>query len=121
MYSVGMDLVEIKRIENSIKSERFFNTTFGENEKKEFESRKFKIESIAGAFCAKEAFSKALKTGLSGFSLAEVELLHYENRAPYLHLSGKAKALAESQNLKFDVSISHTKDTACAVVIAYKI
>ena len=120
MYSVGIDLVEIKRIENSIQSERFFKTTFGENERKEFEQRKFRIESIAGAFCAKEAFSKAMKTGLSGFKLSEVELLHHENKAPFLHLSGKAKQKAESQGLEFDVSISHTKDTACAVVIAYK-
>ena len=120
MYSVGIDLVEIARIENSIQSERFFKTIFGENERKEFEKKNFKVESIAGAFAAKEAFSKAIKTGLKGFKLSEVEVLHDENRAPYLCLSGSAKMKAEKDGLEFDVSITHTKTLAQAIVIAYK-
>ncbi len=120
MYSVGIDLVEIARIENSILSERFLKTTFGENELKEFEKKNFKAESIAGAFSAKEAFSKAIKTGLKGFKLTEVEILHDETKAPYLYLSGSAKKMAESLGLEFDVSITHTKTLAQAIVIAYK-
>lgn len=121
MYSVGIDMIEIERIEKSILSERFLKTTFGKQELKEFEQKNFKAESLAGAFCAKEAFAKAIKTGLSGFKLCEVELLHKENRAPYLCLSGSAKRKAEELGLEFDVSVSHTKTIATAVVIAYKI
>ncbi len=120
MYSVGIDLVEIARIEKSIASQRFLTTTFGKNELKEFEKRNFKLESIAGAFAAKEAFSKAIKTGLKGFKLSEVQVLHDETRAPYLALSGSAKEMAEKLGLEFDVSITHTKTLAQAIVIAYK-
>lgn len=116
MFS-GIDLVEISRIEKAMENPRFLEKYFGENEILEFEKKNYKPESVAAAFAAKEAFSKVLKTGLSGFSLSEVELLHEKNGAPYLLLSGKAQKLAK--DLQFTVSITHTKDLAQAIVIGY--
>ena len=119
MFSVGIDLVEISRIENSLKNDSFLKMFFGKNEIEELKQKNFKSESVAAAFCAKEAFSKAVKTGLSGFKMNEVELLHEKSGAPYLLLSGKAKALGE--NMQFSVSITHTKELAQAIVIGQKI
>ena len=88
---VGIDSVEINRIKALIESkERFIERAFSLEEQKEFSKRNNKPQHIAAAFSAKEAFSKALGTGISGFNLNEVSLLHKENGKPYLEFSGKA-------------------------------
>ncbi len=117
MISNGIDLVEIKRIEKSIKSESFLKRVYGENELREL--KKKSTQSYAGAFAAKEAFSKALGSGIVGFSLNEVEVLHKENGEPYFFLSGRAKKTADEKGLSFAVSITHTGEYAAAVVTAY--
>lgn len=119
MYSVGLDLLKIERIQAHIdRGDRFFERFYGEQERAELSRRGWSAETAAGMFCAKEAFSKALGTGVIGFSLNEVQLLHNEAGAPYFALSGRAKEIADSRGLCFSVSISHTEDTAGAVVIA---
>ena len=116
---VGIDTVEIKRIESLVQNkERFLERVFSEKEQEEFIKRNNKTEHIAAAFCAKEAFSKALGTGVVGFNLNEVSLLHKENGKPYLAFTGKAQELVKKRNLSFDVSITHTGSIATAIVIA---
>ena len=67
---------------------------------------------MAGAWAAKEAFSKALHTGVTGFSLDEITVMHGENGEPYLLLSGNAAKAAEG--LTVHISISHIKEFAQA-------
>ncbi len=117
---VGIDSVEISRIDGLNNKDSFISRVFSESEREEFSKRGFKSEHIAAAFAAKEAFSKALGTGLSGFSLNEVSLLHESTGKPYLRLSGAAKKLADEKGLSFDVSITHTSLVATAVVIGFK-
>ena len=117
MISNGIDLIEISRIEKSLESEAFKKRVYGENELRELEGRK--AESYAAAFCAKEAFSKAVGTGISGFELKEVEVLHDENGKPFFMLSGRAKEFADSLGLDFALSLTHTKDCAAAMVTAF--
>lgn len=121
IYLSGIDMVDIDRIARSMENPRFFSKVFGPEEQAELlaKGEKRRIESAAGAFAAKEAFSKALGTGIVGFDLCEVQLLHKDNGAPYLTLSGGAKELAESQKLQFSVSITHTDTTAAAMVVAW--
>lgn len=118
MIKNGIDLIEIDRVARSLESPAFVKHVFGPRELSELETRKG-AEHFAGAFAAKEAFSKALGTGLHGFSLSEVELLHDASGAPYLALSGKALELADAQGLEFAVSITHTKTHAAAMVTAF--
>ena len=118
---VGIDTVEIKRIESLVQNkEHFLERVFSEKEQEEFIKRNNKTEHIAAAFCAKEAFSKALGTGIVGFNLNEVSLLHKENGKPYLAFTGKAQELVKKINLSFDVSITHTESIATAIVIAFQ-
>ena len=117
MISNGIDLVEIKRVEKALESEHFRKRVYGEIELKELETKK--AESYAAAFAAKEAFSKAVGTGLGGFDLREVEVLHNENGKPYFKLSGKAKELADELNFDFALSLTHTDDFAAAMVTAF--
>jgi len=118
MYKIGTDMVEIKRIAKSIKNDLFIKRVFGSSEI--FELQKRPVESYASAFAIKEAFGKALGTGVRGFKLNEVELLHNNLGAPYLHFTGNAKKIVDQTGLTFTVSITHTKDIACATVFAYK-
>lgn len=114
---VGIDSVEIERIERSLKNESFLTKVFSEKERVLFVSKRMKAETIAANFAAKEAFSKSLGTGLIGFSLNEVSVLRDGQGAPYLELTGRAEKLAKDKS--FTVSITHTETTATAVVIAY--
>ncbi len=114
---VGIDSVEIKRIEKSMESKSFLEKVFSLKERDMFEQRKLNPETIAANFAAKEAFSKSLGTGIRGFELKEISVLRDSLGAPYLELSGRAASAAEGRC--FTVSITHTKDTATAIVIAY--
>ena len=120
MFTVGTDILEIARIKRRIdKKDRFFERFYGDDERAELERRNYHAHTATGMFCAKEAFSKALGTGIVGFSLREVQLLHNENGAPYLKLSGNAERLAAQRNMRFSVSVSHTDTIATATVIGY--
>ena len=119
MYGIGVDIVSIDRIEKSLSRENFLAKVYGEGEIALFATEgRIKTNSLAANFAAKEAFSKALGTGVRGFELSEVEILRDDMGKPYFHLSGKAKEIAESNNLVFSVSLSHEKDKAIAFVIA---
>ena len=63
--------------------------------------------------------AKALGTGVEGFALNEVSCLRDELGCPYLELTGNALLATENRGLTFAVSLSHIKDIASAVVIAY--
>lgn len=120
MLKNGIDLIEIERIRHSCENPTFINRVFGEKERAQFLAQAHPATHMAGAFAAKEAFAKALGTGIRGFSLCEVEVLHDALGAPYFALSGQAKALADAQNLEFALSITHTDTLAAAFVTAYR-
>lgn len=118
---VGIDLIEIDRIKKSVLNPNFLTRWFGGDEILEYNARGGKINYIAANFCAKEAFSKAIGTGIRGFGLKEVQLLRDGLGKPYLKLSGDAEKIAERLGLEFEASISHTKHYAVAIVEAYSV
>lgn len=116
--TVGIDLIEIERIRKSINTPGFLAKVFSPAELKFFTEKRFAPQTIAANFCVKEAFAKALGTGIRGFSLNEVTVLRDALGAPYIMTEGKAKEIVESNHYKFSVSISHTENYATAVVLA---
>lgn len=119
MAQVGIDLIEISRMRRALQNRHFFERVFGELERAELEKKRDIPPSAAACFAAKEAFSKALGTGIRGFALCEVQLLHDSLGKPQLQLSGRAAELAQKKQLTaFSVSITHTKEYAAAVVAA---
>ena len=116
MLSAGIDLVEIGRIEKSMKNPCFCRELLGGEEYALLARRGFPPESVAASFCAKEALSKAFGTGLKGFSLAEAELLRSEAGKPFFKLSGRALSLSGGR--QYAVSVTHTARYAAAVVVA---
>ncbi len=121
MYGIGVDTTTISRIEKSMQRENFINHVFSKNEITLFISQnKIKYPSFAANFAAKEAFSKALGTGVRGFNLNEVEILRNEIGAPYFNFTGKAKEIIDNLNLSAMISLTHENDTATAFVILTK-
>lgn len=118
--TVGIDLIEIARIKKSIENPNFLARVFSPAELKFFSERSFAPQTIAANFCVKEAFAKAMGTGVRGFSLNEITVLRDVLGAPFIMTEGKAKELLESKKLRLSVSISHTENYATAVVIAEK-
>jgi holo-[acyl-carrier protein] synthase len=78
--------------------------------------------SLAARFAAKEAFGKALGTGLSGIVLKDIMVVNNYNGKPELSVSGTALAALEKAGAdRVHVSLTHERDTAIAVVILEKV
>ena len=118
MVYAGVDLIEIDRLKRCVQRPHFMQRVFSEEERDLFLSKGNPLPTIAANFAAKEAFGKAMGTGVRGFSLTEVAALRDEAGRPYLHLTGRAKQLAEQRGMNFSVSISHTKEYAICFVTA---
>lgn len=117
--SVGTDIEEIARFEQIIGDKRMMKRCFTERERAYFTARgAAAAESAAAAFCAKEAFGKAVGTGITVNTLKEIEVLHNERGQPVLALSGTMQKLYA--DLALSVSLSHSKHYAVATVLAYK-
>ena len=119
---IGTDICQINRVQSVYKKlgKRFLKRILTENEIKYITSRKQNfITRLAGRFAAKEATSKVLGTGLRGVYFKEIEILREASGAPKIVLHKRAKQKAKEKNLTdFEVSISHEKDFAIAIVIA---
>lgn len=120
MIRIGVDVVDIKRIEDLMNKygEKFLERVLTEKEK-EYVMSKSKWQRnlhIAGRFASKEAFYKAIGTGIIAFK--EVEVVNDNKGKPVINVYGKAKEVLESMNPKYiDISISHTNTVAVAVVV----
>ncbi len=115
---VGVDLVDIKRLKKVFEKhrEKFQKRIFTEVEVEECEKRKNYEECYAARFAAKEAFSKAIGTGMrQGVRFRDIEVINLPSGKPVLRLYGRAKELAGDAFV--DVSLTHTENLAIAVVV----
>ena len=119
VYGVGIDNVQISRMEKSLQKPRFAKWVFSEEELAMLEGlapAKY-LESAAGCFAAKEAFLKAAGVGLGGFALHEMAALRKESGQPYMAPSGKTADYCTENNLTCHLSITHDGGIATAIVI----
>lgn len=117
MHSVGIDIIEISRIEEAVARwrERFLQRIYTE---RELELSRNKAEALAVRFAAKEAVMKALGTGAIGVGWREIETLSDERGAPLVFLQGRAQARADELGLKgIAISLSHSREYAVAVAV----
>jgi holo-[acyl-carrier protein] synthase len=118
VFGVGIDLVNVGRLKAVFERypERFRARIFTQTETAFCETLGDKYPSYAGRFAAKEAFSKALGTGLRGaIGWTEIEVLDNEKTRPTIRVTGRAAAILGSR--KVHLSISHLSDYATAVVV----
>lgn len=119
ILGIGTDMVEVARIAKSIEKSAFKEKVFSKTEITYCESKKNKAESYAARFAAKEAFFKALGTGWrGGMAFNEVEIKNDKLGKPTLHIVGKTAKIIKKINIKtIHVSLSHTKETAIAMIV----
>lgn len=115
ILGIGVDLAKISRFEDmrEYQIKRMYSSSELE-EAKEYKGKKL-AEYFASRFAAKEAFSKALGTGIRGFSLSDISVLNDFRGAPYFNFSDNLSSIVE--NRKFLLSISHEMDYAIAMVV----
>ena len=121
IYGIGTDIISVDRIKNSLKNKIFINRIF--NEKEIFKCKKIKnsINCYAKRFAAKEAFSKALGTGISdGINFNEIIILNKRSGKPYISIIGQTKKTLKKKfkrkKLIISLSLSDEKKYAVAFV-----
>ena len=120
IIGIGVDIIEIERVRQAIQNNKnFLSKLFTEKEIDYFISRKMNSEVIAGNFAAKEAVSKALGTGIRGFSFKDIEILRNELGKPEVILHSGAnlignKLVGNNNSLRVHLSISHNNSSAIA-------
>lgn len=115
IFGIGIDIIEVSRLDKANIQKKVFTT----NEIEYCEQKRFKAQYYAVRFAAKEAFLKALGTGLrDGIIWKDIEVVNDELGKPSIVLHQKAKELFEKLHISnIHVSLSHIKDLAIAVVI----
>lgn len=112
IVGVGIDIIEIERIEKMIEGQpKFIERILTENERQVAYTLKGKRRSefVAGRFAAKEAYSKALGTGIGKeVSFLHIEIMNDERGKPIL--------LANTSHT-IHLSISHSREFAVAQVV----
>jgi len=117
VISIGIDIIEVERIESAIKQwdRHFLNRIYTEVELKICQGR---IPALAARFAGKEAVMKVLGTGTKGVGWQEIEILADARGKPLVQLYGKARERAKKLNLtEFSISLSDTKQYAVAAAI----
>jgi len=116
---IGVDVVHVQRMKKWRKTpgllERYFQN---EELSAALEKGNSADLSLAARFAAKEAFGKALGTGLRGIVLKDIMVKNKHNGQPEILVSGTAlSALENSGAGKIHVSLTHEKDNAIAMVV----
>ena len=124
LYGIGTDIVKISRISKSIKKKLFINRIFNKDEILKCNKTKNSANCFAKRFAAKEAFSKALGTGVAkGINFNEIVVLNEKNGKPYIKLIDKTKKIVDKKlkikNYKISLSLSDEDKYAVAFVTIF--
>jgi holo-[acyl-carrier protein] synthase len=129
MVTIGVDLVEVVRIEQAVArwGERFLRRVYTPAEIEYCGSR---ATSLAARWAAKEAVSKALGTGWAPqrphaagwIDWTEIEVERLPSGQPSLRLHGKASQRADALGIfDWQLSLSHTREHAIAMVLGWRV
>lgn len=112
---VGVDLIEIGRIERALARPGFRERVFTEAERAYCDSRRNPAQHFAGRFAGKEAIGKALGCGVE-WRWREVEIAGRPK--PGVRLSGWTQAWAERVGAgDIDLSMTHSRELAAAICV----
>jgi holo-[acyl-carrier protein] synthase len=123
MLAVGIDLVEIARVERAVErgGKTFLQRVFTPAEVAYCRGRP---AELAARFAAKEAVSKALGVGMrmlapDGINWRDVEVIGDSRGKPTISLAGRAADRAAELGIgEWAVSLSHSRENAIAMVVA---
>ncbi len=110
---IGIDIIEIQRVKEAVGRfrEKFLDKVFTKRELDYCTQKKaLKYPELAARFAAKEAYSKALGTGIRGIRWREIEIINNSNGKPHVYF--RRRLLRKAM-----VSLSHSQKYATAVVM----
>jgi holo-[acyl-carrier protein] synthase len=120
IYGIGTDIVSVDRIKKLIKNKNFLKRLFCEEEIFKCSKLTNSNNCYAKRFAAKEAFSKALGTGVSnGINFNEIIIMNEKNGKPFIKLRGKTMEIIKKKfknKPKIALSLSDEKKYAVAFV-----
>ena len=123
ILGIGTDLVEVSRIDQKVKDRPgFMERVFSAGEISYCQRQAHPAENFAARFAAKEAFLKALGTGMEAtYDLHLIEVANHSNGQPYLRLADELHQLVlkktDSKPFFIHLSLSHTKNMASAYIV----
>ena len=121
LFGVGTDIIQVNRLKKSLNKKPFLSRIYSKEEIIKCKRTKKNSNCYAKRFAAKEAFSKALGTGISkGINFNEIVVLNEKSGKPYIKLINKTKKIVErklkKKIYKISLSIADEKDYAVAFV-----
>tara|TARA_Y100000294_G_scaffold124399_1_gene115742 strand:- start:3048 stop:3440 length:393 start_codon:yes stop_codon:yes gene_type:complete len=121
----GVDIVENKRIKNSLKIKGFVNRVFTQNEINKSKNLNNKTNYFAKRFAAKEAFVKALGVGFrNNINFKDIDITKDKKGRPFINISNNIKKFLKKKlklnKYKIFLSLSDEKKHSIAYVIINK-
>ena len=121
LFGIGTDIVNVSRLNKSLKKKYFLTRIFNKYEIIKCKKILNYSNCLAKRFAAKEAFSKALGTGIAqGINFNEIIILNEKNGKPFIKLINKTKQIVEKKlkkkNFKISLSLADEKSYAVAFV-----
>ena len=122
----GVDIVENKRIKNSLKIKGFINRVFTQNEINKSKKLNNKTNFFAKRFAAKEAFVKALGEGFrNNINFNDIDISNDNKGKPSINISNNIKKFLKKKlklnKYKIFLSLSDEKKHSIAFVIINKL
>ena len=123
IFGVGTDIVKTNRIQKLLRRKNVLEKLFNKEEIIKCKRIKKMANCFAKRFAAKEAFSKALGTGISkGIYFNQIVVLNEKNGKPFINLSNRVqkyikKKTPNGYEIIINVSISDEKDYVISNVI----
>ncbi len=119
ILGIGIDIVHVNRMEHWLEKPGLRQRFFHEAELDEALSRgKTAALSLAARFAAKEAFGKAMGTGLHGLNLKDIRVVNQRSGKPELMVYGTAlNNFHEMGGVRIHLSMTHERDNAVAMVV----
>jgi holo-[acyl-carrier protein] synthase len=118
IFGIGTDITNINRFKKTLKNKNFINRVFNIIEIKKCNSNINKVNCYAKRFAAKEAFSKAIGTGISnGINFKEIIVYNIKTGKPKIKLLSNTKKIVNKiiNKKKFNIFISLSDDKPFAV------
>lgn len=121
ILGIGTDLVEIARIEQALErwGERFARRVLVPHELARLAGHRKPAAYLAKRFAAKEAFSKAMGTGIRApVNWLNIGVVNHASGRPYLELAPPLAALVERRGIRtVHVSLTDERGMAAAFVV----
>jgi len=120
MFGLGMDIIEIKRIEQALtRRPKLEQRLFAKEERDYCWQRPDPFSSFAARFAAKEAVLKAMEEGIGSCALKDIIIRLKPSGAPLICLRENAARLAAEKGIKeIKITLTHSKEYAAATAVA---